>query len=287
MTWALKYPLWPKWPSEISILSKGTCNASPLTKGHTSFCLEFTRVKKCEQILESMPIPQVKSPFTVWSPHSHPDLRLPPKLLINPGFNAWFLADSAKDMDILNWDEELDGEAMLGLYEFGSQLNLLLELYGIFTLWPYLPCHMASETPFSPRVLTPSPFDYGDKGSLESFQFVLRRLIHSFWVSWPQTSWYDMVGFRHSSYQMSPRFAFQSKKNSGPNTYLQKNSDNKVAVKESGYILLTLDKVTLDTPFHFKGTNTDQISDMKIWSYVHQFLMCASNKYSLTLTSSE
>ena len=71
---------------------------------------------------------------------------------------------------------------------------------------------------------------------------------------------------------MSPRFSLQSKINSRPKTYLQRTSDNKVPVKEIGYILLTLDKVTLDTPFHFKGTNTDssdqedtdQISDMKI-----------------------
>lgn len=94
---------------------------------------------------------------------------------------------------------------------------------------------------------------------------------------------------------MSARFSLHSKINSRPYTYLKRNSDSKVPVKEGGYILLTLDKVTLDTPFHFKGINTnssdqedtDQISDMKIWSDLHQFLMYALNKYSLTLTSSE
>lgn len=36
---------------------------------------------------------------------------------MNPDIDAWSLADSAKDMDILNYEEELDGEAILGDYE--------------------------------------------------------------------------------------------------------------------------------------------------------------------------
>lgn len=36
---------------------------------------------------------------------------------MNPDIDAWSLADSAKDMDILNYEEELDGEAILGTYE--------------------------------------------------------------------------------------------------------------------------------------------------------------------------
>lgn len=68
----------------------------------------------------------------MWPPHSHPDLGLPPKLLMNPRFNAWFLADSAKYMDILNWEEELDGEAMLGPYEVWKSTEFMLGVIWYF-----------------------------------------------------------------------------------------------------------------------------------------------------------
>ncbi len=39
---------------------------------------------------------------------------------MNPDTDAWSLADSAEDMDILNYEEELDGEAILGAYELSK-----------------------------------------------------------------------------------------------------------------------------------------------------------------------
>lgn len=58
-------------------------------------------------------------------------------------------------------------------------------------------------------------------------------------------------------------------------------SDNKYSVKDGGYILLSLKRGTLDTPFTFMGTDrnssdlgdADQASDMKTHSDVHLFVM--------------
>lgn len=36
---------------------------------------------------------------------------------MNPDIDTWSFADSAKDMDILHYEEELDSEAILRAYE--------------------------------------------------------------------------------------------------------------------------------------------------------------------------
>ena len=104
-------------------LRTGTKNSSPLTKEHWSLWLEFTEVKKSKQIQEpiSTSLSKVTSHAVDCSvpPSSYESttLFLPPSILLNPDIDAWSVVDSAKDTDILNYEEEVDGEAIIRAYE--------------------------------------------------------------------------------------------------------------------------------------------------------------------------
>lgn len=121
----------PNGPQKVPLRTRAHVIFHLWPKGMGSFHLEFTRVKKCEQILESMPIPWVKITLYCVASSFPPRSRTPTQAL-NPRFNAWFLADSAKYMDILNWEEELDGEAMLGPYEVWKSIEFMLGVIWYF-----------------------------------------------------------------------------------------------------------------------------------------------------------
>ena len=78
---------------------------------------------------------------------------------MNPDIDAWSLADSAKDMDILNYEEELDGEAILGAYEVSKSIKFL-----IMVIWDF-------------HILIISPLPHGSQKLLSSQGYSLFPLV--------------------------------------------------------------------------------------------------------------
>ena len=68
---------------------------------------------------------------------------------MNPDIDAWSLADSAKDMDILNYEEELDGEAILGAYEVSKSIEFLITVIWDFHILIISPLPYGSQKLFS------------------------------------------------------------------------------------------------------------------------------------------
>ena len=78
---------------------------------------------------------------------------------MNPDIDAWSLADSSKDMDILNYEEELDGEAILGAYEVSKSIEFL-----IMVIWDF-------------HILIISPLPYGSQKLLSLQGYSLFPLV--------------------------------------------------------------------------------------------------------------